>query len=569
MDITTAHPLSSAQTKLEQAQQLLALDPQQAATSFDRLSLPERLELVLALPAGPLRQNLILRSTYARELTCALTPEDYVVTVKAIGERDALALINLSSDEQHGYLLDLDLWIEDKMDLNRFEHWLELLFECGDERVMRWVKAVDFEQLVFVCEQVLLSTDRDALAELPDHLAGRVFTPDNFHFLLIKVGANYTLFSRLLDLLYTEEQELFLALVGNLGTTPPSEIEELAARFKEGRLADRGWPEWEEAARIYQPLIKSGSSEGPPPIGLKNPPRYPLQLVHSGRLLQAALERIEDPQTLEVLASQLANLVNRVLVADHLERGNLESMKLALERTTGALEIGLSVAGLSDPAEASAALRGRPLVDIFRTAQGKIRSLAERAAHLASGPGGDLLQFVASPLPERFEALQSQRPRYFDDDTQKVREFAAAADLVSLERDLLVTDAMLSLGAALGLSAAALPDPFPKNSFPESKTGLTLETLLLTRLARDRLQLPQELHPFPVARLPELFEALPRDEPALQRSLIELTRPYLPQPLAGLDALIERLARLLNTEIFAHDPTQLDPRFVYGLWLQS
>ncbi len=269
MDITTAHPLSSLQAKLERAQELLALDPQQAATLFDRLGFPERLELVLALPVGPLRQNLILRSNYARELTEALTPEDFVVTVKAIGEHDSIALINLSSNEQLGYMLDLDLWTEDTMDLNRFEHWLDLLFECGDERVMRWVRAVDFEQLVFVCERLLLSTDRDSLPELPDHLAGRVFTPDNFHFLLIKVGANFTLFSRLLDLIYVSEQELFLALVGNLGTTPSSEIEELAARFKDGRLADRGWPAWEEAAVIYQPLASSGSNERPPPTGLR------------------------------------------------------------------------------------------------------------------------------------------------------------------------------------------------------------------------------------------------------------------------------------------------------------
>ncbi len=92
MDTTSAHPLSSLQAKLEQAQQLLALDPQQAATSFDKLSLSDRLELVLAVPPGPKRQDLILRSNYARELTEALTPEDFVVTVKAIGERDSIAL---------------------------------------------------------------------------------------------------------------------------------------------------------------------------------------------------------------------------------------------------------------------------------------------------------------------------------------------------------------------------------------------------------------------------------------------------------------------------------------------
>ncbi len=233
------------------------------------------------------------------------------------------------------------------------------------------------------------------------------------------------------------------------------------------------------------------------------------------------------------MAGQLANLINRVLVADHLERGNLETMKLAVERVTGALEIGLSVLGLADPMDAAAALRARPLADIFRVAQGAIRALAERLKRLSTGPGGDLLQFVAAPAADRFEALRSTRPRYFDEDSQNVREFAAPADLENIKRDLLWAEAALALGAALELSAAALPDPFPKNSFPESKAGLTLETLLLTRLVRDCLQLPRELRPFPLARLPELFEALPHEEPALGSSLLELTRPYLPQSPAG------------------------------------
>lgn len=269
------------------------------------------------------------------------------------------------------------------------------------------------------------------------------------------------------------------------------------------------------------------------------------------------------------MAGQLANLVNRVLVADHLERGNLESMKLAIERVTGALEIGLSVLGLADPLDAAAALRARPLSDIFRVAQGAIRDLAERFRRLSTGPGGDLLQFVEAPVADRFDALRSQRPRYFDEDSQIVREFAAPADLENLKRDLLWTEAALALGAALELSAAALPDPFPKNSFPESKTGLTLETLLLTRLVRDCLQLPRELQPFPLARLPELFEALPHEEPALGTSLLELTRPYVPHPPAGIELLVDRLAQLLKQEIFVHEPTQLDPRFIHGLWLQG
>jgi hypothetical protein len=72
-----------------------------------------------------------------------------------------------------------------------------------------------------------------------------------------------------------------------------------------------------------------------------------------------------------------------------------------------------------------------------------------------------------------------------------------------------------------------------------------------------------------LARLPELFEALPREERALDNSLLELTRPYLPQPPAGVEALIDRLAQLLKNEIFVHEPTQLDPRFIHGLWLQG
>jgi hypothetical protein len=551
----------------DQALAIFKLEPQQAAERLDALPVEQRVDLVLSLPSGKQRMDLILMSSRPEELTRAIPPEDLVLGIKDLGDTDAVPLLEMASNPQLSYLFDLELWIREGMDLGRLLHWIEILFECGKPRVLSWIRSVDFELLVLLFERTVLLLEPEELENLPERLNDRIYTPDNTHYLLVKLGTDYGLLKQLLDLVFAKDPDLFFALTGNLGTNPPAEVEELAYRWRTGRLADRGWPDLDEAMQIYQPAEPDQvHSRERLPFGIADPPRFPLERRYTGRLLQAGIDKLEA-DTRNLVAGQLANLINRVIIADGMLPGEAESLKLASARVRGRLEIGLGLLGADDP-ETSARLLGTvPLVDVARVAQGAISRRAQRARTIMSAKSADLLDWLPAPLPDCMKALSAPRPLFVSLEEMLPREFDDAADLDMLDKDLDLIEAAFVLGDALGLKRGALK--MIPGSIPESPEGLTFYTLLLTGFARMTVDLEAEVEPLPVENLKELFERLPRERDPLYQKLRDWTGSLIDPPPPGLDRLTAALANVVWQEILVHHPEELDPRFIEGLWLKK
>jgi len=549
----------------DQALEFFKLEPQKAAERLDALPLDRRVDLVLSLPGGKQRMDLILMSSQPEELTRAVPPEDLVLSIKDIGDTDAIPILEMASDRQLNYLFDLELWIREGMDLARLLHWIEILFECGKPRVQSWLRSVDFELLVLLFERTVLLLEPEELENLPERLNDRIYTPDNTHYLLIKLGTDYGLVTNLLDLMFAKYPDMFFALTGNLGTTPPAEVEELAYRWRTGRLADRGWPDFNEALEMYQPAEPDQMhSHDRLPFGIDDPPRFPLERRYTGRLLQAGLEKLE-PDIRNLVAGQLANLINRVIIADGLLPGEAESLQLASSRVRGRLEIGLGLLGSGDPETAARLLRTVPLVDVARVAQGAISRRVQRARKIMSAKSAGLLDWLPAPLPDCLQALLAPRPLFVPFEEMLPREFKDGADLDMLDQDLDLIEAAFVMGDSLGLKPSALKT-IP-GSIPESPEGLTFYTLLLTVFARETLELSAKPEPLPAGKLKALFERLPKERDALYRVLRDWARRLADPEPPGLDRLTAALARLAWQEILVHPPEELDARFIEGLWL--
>ena len=551
----------------DQALEIFKLEPRQAAERLDALPVEQRVDLVLSLPTGKQRMDLILMSSRPEELTRAIPPEDLVLGIKDLGDTDAVPLLEMASNRQVNYLFDLELWIREGMDLGRLLHWIEILFECGKPRVLSWIRSVDFELLVLLFERTVLLLEPEELENLPERLNDRIYTPDNTHYLLVKLGADYGLLKQFLDLMFAEDPDLFFALTGNLGTTPPAEVEELAYRWRTGRLADRGWPDLDEAQELYQPAEPDQvRPRDRMPFGIADPPRFPLERRYTGRLLQAGIERLE-PGPRALVAGQLANLINRVIIADGMSPGEAESLKAASDRVRGRLEIGLFLLGAGDPETAARLLNTVPLVDVAKVAQGAISKRAQRARKIMSSRSAYLLDWLPQPLPDCLKALLAARPLFVPLEEMLPREFADAADLDMLDKDLDLIEAAFVLGDALGLKRGALK--MVPGCIPESPEGLTFYTLLLTGFARKAVGLQSGVEPLPARNLKELFERLPRERDALYRKLRDWAGSLADPPPAGLDRLTAALAHLAWQEILVHQPGELDARFIEGLWLKK
>lgn len=547
---------------------ILSLPLADAARELDRLPLSEKVELVLAQPAGPRRQELVLRSANPAEIAQALPVEDFALTLKAIGYGDALPLIALSSAEQMAYLLDLDLWRADGVDLGRYQEWLKLLGASHPERLARYFDEGEFEMLALLAERSLTTVEREALPDLPDDQAARVVTPDNYHIFVVRPGADLDVMREVIERLYEHDREKFFALWGNLGTNPPAEIEELARRFREGRLADRGWPDLEEAEEFYRPLSPSEARQGRAlPRGVDNPPRFALERP-GGPLWDGGLSRIEDESLRGRLASQVANLVSRVLVADGMTGAEPEQSRSAFERVLGRLEIGLNLLGARDAEGAQRLLESVPLIDLCRVTQHAILSRARLAKGLLNHPAAAWIPHLPSPLPELLSNLATPRPRLVDPDTLLPREFASVGDFPPLDAALERSRTLLELAAHLG-EPARLPRPFPPGSIPSGPEGLEIPALLATLFVRHRLRLPKELAPLPFSAAPHIAAALPRNMPSLSSDISKFLDELGGPTTADAEALAELIAANLWEDVLSRRPDELDARFCPSLWWRS
>ena len=67
-----------------------------------------------------------------------LPSEDFFWLVKRLGE-DSIQLLQLASLRQWQYLLDLELWEKDRLDLTHAFQWLQRLQRSDPERLTKWL----------------------------------------------------------------------------------------------------------------------------------------------------------------------------------------------------------------------------------------------------------------------------------------------------------------------------------------------------------------------------------------------------------------------------------------------
>ncbi|MFO8090817.1 MAG: DUF6178 family protein, partial [Desulfatiglandaceae bacterium] len=83
--------------------------------------------------------NAVLDREHPNELVQALSCEDFYWLVKKIGEDDCLPLVGIASEEQWQFVLDLELWVEDRLDQSKTFEWISRLQQADLMRVARWV----------------------------------------------------------------------------------------------------------------------------------------------------------------------------------------------------------------------------------------------------------------------------------------------------------------------------------------------------------------------------------------------------------------------------------------------
>ena len=231
-------------------------------------------------------------------------------------------------------------------------------------------------QLLFLTQNITVyDPDMDQVPELDDEEndTSRAMTPDGFYLLELKVGTALKIHPfALLDALYGYDSESTHRLLSEVRVDLPTQIEEEALRFRNGRMQDLGFATPDEAAILFsRPPMR------PPPRSLelldssvtRLPSVYAGPLIET-TLLQQAMSIITDQKCLARLEQEIVWAINSAITAYGEKTQDIKQITNIAERVRDTISLGLeSLIAQQEPGNppdgAAAAAKAVELLDIW------------------------------------------------------------------------------------------------------------------------------------------------------------------------------------------------------------
>jgi hypothetical protein len=393
---------------------------------FPALPLPEQVAQLARVDAKT-RQDLILAARNSVDLTRALSVEMLFYTLKEIGLADAVSLLALASPEQVRDMMDLDCWRKDRLDDRRLLTWLMLLDEAGSGKLAEWCLHADLELLILLIKRYVEVVRKVEVEDDPHFDAGRYFTFDD-QYLLRFVGEEEPILALLLERLRVLDYECYRNVLEQSLVELDSVLEEEELRWRNARLADRGYCSYEEALEVFRFVA-------PESLRLERYRRAalrPLRFAEGEHLIPAdhALSLLTVPESFllralgalspedhEQIAQELASLTNQLVIAEACDPGELTEVRRCVELAHDYLNIGLAYMAQGKESEASRLLHETLLRPFFQVGVSLTLRLQQQAKQLDTTlreeriPGWET--YLDTPFRETYAAVRRRPPLFF------------------------------------------------------------------------------------------------------------------------------------------------------------
>jgi hypothetical protein len=436
----------------------------------------------------------------------ALPADEFFYVMHELGFPEALDLLIHGTAEQVQGALDLAIWDNDQVSLERSTEWLAAIAQAPYETVGAWAKGIDVELLALLLRQRARVYELSEDQEAPDS-EGIVYTTPDRLFALEMLGDETTqrITHHLVEDLYRADHNMMRRLLVGLKGEMDSELEEMAFRWRNGRMADMGFVDFYEALEIYREVdlasVRLASAPVPEAAKTDDEAVRVLPLVMADRLagttpFARAVAGLE-PALAAKVHEALALLCNTVLSADRVSPGDDQGVADVLGRVAATLDLALEYLQRRDQSEGTAVLRGLPLPLLFRLGVsliGKLRklgrSLQTRNPFARLRPQVDLWEPEDAEVLDAVTKLRPQFPGMLDNPPQPgTRPFGKLADLT------VVSAAVERAGAALAmlLGLGVRPEHLTEEHWAELgiadpaelDSGLLVRTILVRRLSGD------------------------------------------------------------------------------------
>jgi hypothetical protein len=490
------------------------------------------------------RVDEIFASPDPERVIRALPGDELFYLISEIGFPEALDVLQHATASQVQTVLDFALWERDQVPSERADEWLRALVMAPPATVVAWIRGLDVELCALLLRRRARIYDL-SIDEPPDEPEGSLLnTPDNLFTLdLLGEGDEPGVTHRLVDALYREDQTLARRLLIGVRSELDSELEELAYRWRSGRMADLGFVEFYEALEAYRELdpaqvaVQAGGGRARPATErasyLRLPGALAERLAAGGTPFARAVAAVADADEVAELHFALVALCNRVLSADRVSPADHDKVAIVLARVASTLDLAVEFLGRGSDERATAAVVSVPMMVIFRVGVSlvaKVKKLAlalERQTpfaraglHLFEPEDSDVLAAVTQlrPLfPRRLDAPPAAGERPFG----SLGDVATAT--AALERAGAGIILLHGLGARPEQMEALLEGVDPS----AVDAGVLARTLLVDRLTGGTGGPPRRLPADALTRFAERFPG-GGAAPLLQREVRDILTSVAP-----------------------------------------
>ncbi len=454
----------------------------------------------------------------------SMSSEDFFWLIKKVGADGSLELLKLATLGQWQYILDVESWQKDRLELNRTGQWIERLLAADPERFTQWLFSDGQELVYYYLYQSIVVKVRNEDEEVFE--AGpEFFTIDGFFYIRPVQEDQRETIEALLRTMAQEDTLKYQALLTGVAGVLPAELEEEMYRIRNIRLAEHGFLPREEAIAVYAPLnpeslkTKKQDASPWPTASLEDAgeaPRWPLQAIQGQNLLTKTISTLSDARLLDRIRLEFAGLCNQILSAEGLVNWDMDDLQEIQLQAAGYLNLILKERCHEETDTAENLLRMNTLVSLFRAGFGLALNLKWKAERWLKGcwfhEAGLEPSFWGEAWGQALAGLLKRRPLFYcgEGSPSGFRNFKSLSELSS-------TDNILGSLDILDRLMAYLTEKYPLGSPDSGSFHLTFYQLLFTLWARQLLALKPG------------FEALSPEEAKAFLSLLrsgDATPPY-------------------------------------------
>ena len=440
-------------------------------------ALHENRERILGLPPEK-ALDAILDAEHPGAVVQSFQEEDFYFLINDIGLNDSVELLSLASGRQWEYLVDIETWDRDRINLKAVTQWIHTLLEVSPKRLVQWLRDEKKELIEFYIYKNFELKIREHDQE-PSELGDGFFTDDDTFYIKPRLNPYGEIAASAMDdqeydsesipaeYEETERTQKLMKFIKQISTYDhilyqnillesafilSSEVEEEEYRLRNVRLAEKGFLPFEEAIGIYSPLkpkdikklgkkITAAASDINP---FRSAPQYPLSNLKIKNIFTEALETIGQDEIgqneiIEQIQQEFAGLANQIISADQKLIKSRDDLRRIVEKACGYLNIGLeslskelSVTGKKNIA---AYIKKYPLALIFRIGYSSALELKWRADRWLEkswfAAQNLLLQFWGEEWTGLLGGLLIKKPLFYDNYKSGLlyREFLSTEDI--------------------------------------------------------------------------------------------------------------------------------------------